>query len=220
MGLLDILNGMQNGPGGAKQPTPAGENKGMSPLMMALLGLLAYKAIKGGGLENIFGGKTAPAGTPQPGGLGDILSGNPGKPQTGGLGDLLGGLLGGAQQRSGPAAAPTGPGGLGDILGGLFGGAAAGTTLNGGLRHLIQDMENNGQGDIAKSWVGPGENREIQPNDLAKALGADTISALSAQTGMPQEQLLSELSTTLPQFVDQLTPTGRVATDDEASRWV
>ena len=42
MGLLDVLNGMQNGPRGAS----AGRG-GMSPITMALLGLLAYKAVKG-----------------------------------------------------------------------------------------------------------------------------------------------------------------------------
>ncbi len=41
MGLMDVLNGMQNGPRG--QTTPG--QGGMSPLTMALLGLLAYKAI-------------------------------------------------------------------------------------------------------------------------------------------------------------------------------
>ena len=45
MGLLDILNGMQNGPRGQSTPAPAGSG-GMSPIAMALLGLLAYKAIK------------------------------------------------------------------------------------------------------------------------------------------------------------------------------
>ena len=49
MGLLDILNGMQNGPRGQRQPTPPGQSGGMSPIMMALLGLLAYKAVKGDG---------------------------------------------------------------------------------------------------------------------------------------------------------------------------
>ena len=45
MGLLDILNGMQNGPRGQATPAPAGSG-GMSPIAMALLGLVAYKAIK------------------------------------------------------------------------------------------------------------------------------------------------------------------------------
>ena len=46
MGLIDILNGMQNGPRGSSQPSSSGKGSGMSPIMMALLGLLAYKAVK------------------------------------------------------------------------------------------------------------------------------------------------------------------------------
>lgn len=85
MGLLDILNGMQNGPRGASQPAPAGKSGGMSPVMMALLGLLAYKAIKGGGLGNMLGGARGDQSIPP-----NANTGN-----SGGLGDLLGGLFGG-----------------------------------------------------------------------------------------------------------------------------
>ena len=53
MGLLDVLNGMQNGPRGEKTPGSGG----MSPITMAILGLLAYKAIK-----NLGGSGAAPAG--------------------------------------------------------------------------------------------------------------------------------------------------------------
>lgn len=41
MSLLDVLTGMRNGPRGASK------GGGMSPITMALLGLLAYKAVKG-----------------------------------------------------------------------------------------------------------------------------------------------------------------------------
>ena len=44
MGLLDVLNGMQNGPRGQRDATAS--SQGMSPLTMAVLGLLAYKAFK------------------------------------------------------------------------------------------------------------------------------------------------------------------------------
>ena len=44
MGLLDVLNGMQTGPRG-QQGTNTGSG-GMSPIMMAVLGLVAYKALK------------------------------------------------------------------------------------------------------------------------------------------------------------------------------
>ena len=102
---------------------------------------------------------------------------------------------------------------------GLLGGGAAGTVLNGGLRNLLQDMEDNGQGGAAKSWVGTGENQSIAPNDLARAIGADDIDAVARETGMSQADLLSQLSQHLPDFVDRLTPDGRLPNDEEASRW-
>ena len=62
MGLLDILNGMQNGPRGQRQPAPPGSSSsGMSPWMMALLGMLAYKAIKGGALGTCWEAVAPPA---------------------------------------------------------------------------------------------------------------------------------------------------------------
>ena len=68
MGLLDVLNGMQNGPGGYRAPSGSTGGGGMSPMTMALLGLLAYKALKSsGGLGGILGG--APAGAARPTGL-------------------------------------------------------------------------------------------------------------------------------------------------------
>src|SRR5262245_20769200 len=45
MGLIDVLNGMQNGPRGAPPPG-SGQSGGMSKTAMALLAFLAYKAYK------------------------------------------------------------------------------------------------------------------------------------------------------------------------------
>jgi uncharacterized protein YidB (DUF937 family) len=220
MGLQDILTGMMNGPrGGQRQPsTESGSGGGMSPLVMALLGLLAYKAFKGSG------GQSRPAPMP-PQGMpqgGNMQAGG------GGLGDLLGGLFGGGQPGGMPGNMPAGgrPGGgsLADMipggLGGLLGGAAAGTVLSGGLENLIKGFQQSGQGRAAQSWVNRGQNEDIAPGDLESALGADTIDTLSRQTGMGRDELLSGLSQQLPHFVDQLTPDGRLPTEDEASRLV
>jgi uncharacterized protein YidB (DUF937 family) len=219
MGLMDILNGMQNGPRGQSQPTPPGKGGGMSPIMMALLGLLAYKAVKGGGLGNILGGGGAPQPQPQPQSL---PPGTRTAQGGGGLGDILGGMLGGPRGGGGMTsgnAGGSGGGGLGGILGGLLGGAAAGTVLNGGLGQVLQDLQRSGHGRAAQSWVSPGQNESIAPDDLANALGADTISTLSQETGLPRDELLTGLSQNLPEFVDQLTPDGRLPTADEAGRW-
>jgi uncharacterized protein YidB (DUF937 family) len=213
MGLMDILTGMQNGPRGQREPAPSGSGSGggMSPWMMALLGLLAYKAIKGGGLENMLGGKT---GHPVPDPRTTGASGG------GGLGDILGGMFGGgARPGAGMGGGGMG-GGLGGVLGGLLAGGAAGGLLNSGLKNLVGDLEQNGQGEVARSWVGRGENREISQSDLANAVGLDDIDAVAQQTGMPREQVLSSLSEHLPEFVDQLTPDGRLPTDQEAEQWV
>jgi uncharacterized protein YidB (DUF937 family) len=115
-------------------------------------------------------------------------------------------------------------GGLGDLLrgtlGGVLGGAAAGTVLNGGLGGLLKQLQEGGQGDAAHSWVGSGPNKTISQGDLANALGSDTLEELSEQTGMNRGDLLSGLSQHLPRFVDQLTPDGRLPTEEEAHRMV
>lgn len=85
MGLLDVLTGMRNGPRGA------GGGGGMSPITMALLGLLAYKAVKGftGNSPRAGSGMATPGG-----GLGDLLKGGLGGAGLGGLGGILSGGLG------------------------------------------------------------------------------------------------------------------------------
>jgi uncharacterized protein YidB (DUF937 family) len=102
MGLIDVLNGMQNGPHGPRGPSTGGGGGGMSPITMAILGLLAYKALKG--LTSQPGGpQAAPGAPPTPGanpggslgnilrgGLGGLLTGNgAGSVLSGGLNDLL-----------------------------------------------------------------------------------------------------------------------------------
>jgi uncharacterized protein YidB (DUF937 family) len=186
MGLIDVLNGMQNGPRGPRDPSGSGGGGGMSPITMAILGLLAYKAFK--------------SFTGQPGAATSAPSA-PGAP---------------APTQAGEA------GGLGDILkgglGGLLGGGAAGSVLSGGLNDLLKQFQDAGHGEVTKSWVGNGPNKAISPDDLGKALGADQINALSAQSGMSRDDLLESLSQYLPQAIDHLTPNGRVPTDQELSR--
>jgi uncharacterized protein YidB (DUF937 family) len=218
MGLMDILNGMQNGPRG-QSPTssPGSTSGGLSPMMMALLGVLAFKAFKSFGGAQPAGGGAGGQPPVRPGG-GSTVPGSPGT----GLGDILGGLFGG---NAGGSPAQGKPGGsLNDLipggLGGLLGGAAGGSVLSGGLNKLIKDLQDSGHGQVAQSWVGRGPNQQIAPNDLASALGSDTIDALSKHTGMGRQQLLSGLSQNLPELVDQLTPEGRLPTEEEASRMI
>jgi uncharacterized protein YidB (DUF937 family) len=98
MGLMDVLNGMQNGPRGNAN------SSGMSPATMAVIGLLAYKALKSFTSQP----SSVPAGAGQS--VPPAPNANPG----GGLGDLLKGGLGGLL--AGGAAGGVLSGGLGDLL--------------------------------------------------------------------------------------------------------
>jgi uncharacterized protein YidB (DUF937 family) len=191
MGLLDILNGMQTGSGTqAQSGSPAAG--GMSPIVMALLGLVA---------GNVLGGGQQTASTAGASGGGGLLGG-----LLGGGGGGLGGIL---------------AGGLGSLLaGGSAGGSAgasAGGALSGGLGNLVQQFEQAGQGDTLKSWIGNGENQAIAPEALEKVLGSDKINALMTQSGLSRDDLLAGLSQHLPTLVNHLTPDGRVPTPEEAS---
>jgi uncharacterized protein YidB (DUF937 family) len=181
MGLLDVLNGMQQGPRGPSDPS-AQSSGGMSPMTMAILGLLAWKAVK-------HLTASQPGASPAP------ASGNTAGGETsGGVGDLLKGGLGG-----------------------LLAGGAAGSVISGGLGDLLKQLQQNGHGETANSWVGPGPNKQIAPGDLANALGSDQINSLMSQTGLSRDELLTGLSRHLPNVVDHLTPDGRLPTDNELS---
>lgn len=99
----------------------------------------------------------------------------------------------------------------------MLAGGAAGTVLSGGLGDLLNQLQQGGHGEAANSWVGKGENKPIAPGDLASALGADQIESLSAQSGLPRDELLNGLSQYLPQVIDHLTPDGRLPTETELS---
>jgi uncharacterized protein YidB (DUF937 family) len=192
MGLMDVLNGMQNGPHGPKP----GTSGGMSPVTMAVIGLLAYKAFK----------QFAGSANASPASAGTAPSMPHAQPSsTGGLGGGLSGGLGGL---------------LTSGLGGLLAGGAAGSVLSGGLGDLLKQFQQAGQGGAANSWVGHGPNQPIAPSDLERVLDSDQISTLIAQTGLSRDQVLHAISQYLPGMVDGLTPNGRLPTEDEVSRIV
>jgi uncharacterized protein YidB (DUF937 family) len=234
MGLLDQVIGSVLGSrgGGGLGGAPGGGRGGMSPLMMALLALLASRGMGQGGagglggmLEGMFGGGQ-PGGGRSGGGFSDR-----------GLDSMLGGARPGGANPTGidtsvlyPGGSPVG-GGLVDPSAGPLanttptddmggGSGGLGGMLGGGLGSLIERFNQSGHGDVMDSWIGAGRNRPIAPRELYDALGDDTVETLARETGMPRDELLSELSDTLPDVVDRLTPDGRLPDEDEMGRWV
>lgn len=119
---------------------------------------------------------------------------------------------------------------LDSIAGQVLGGANTQNTLlnavvgmlgnnqTGGLAGLVEQFAAKGLGDVVNSWVSTGKNLPITAAQVKQGLGDATIGKLAAQTGIPEEQISSHLSTILPQVVDKLTPNGRIAQGDIVSK--
>lgn len=85
----------------------------------------------------------------------------------------------------------------------------------GGLSGLMGMLEKAGAGDIGKSWVSNGQNREISPEALKQALGQEQLDRIAAEAGTSPDKAASGLSKLLPGVVDRLTPTGELPSDRE-----
>jgi uncharacterized protein YidB (DUF937 family) len=105
---------------------------------------------------------------------------------------------------SAPSASPTSGADAGGLLGGLGG--------------LLEKLQQGNLGDVAKSWVGNGQNQPISPGSLGSALGPSIVKILAEKTGLSEQEVTAQLSQVLPGFVDKLTPQGRLPTHDELDR--
>ena len=94
----------------------------------------------------------------------------------------------------------------------LSGGGEAETQKQPGLAGLVQRFEQAGLGGIVNSWIGNGQNQEIEPPMLERALGSTQVDQWSRETGMPRSDLLSQLSQFLPDAIDRMTPNGELHT--------
>ena len=124
---------------------------------------------------------------------------------------MLGSLLGGGQ--------PNRTANMEQAVTGLFGGQQAQGTpgLGGGLQGLLGQFERAGLGSVAQSWVGNGPNQSISPDQMRGVFGDQQIQNMSQQSGIPQEDLLSQLAHHLPHVVDGMTPNGQVPSDEPSS---
>jgi uncharacterized protein YidB (DUF937 family) len=113
---------------------------------------------------------------------------------------LLDSILGGENPQSD---SPGGPNPLLGIMTGLL-------AQSGGVQCLLNKFTQAGHGDKVASWLGPGENQPIAPDQLQKVMGSDQINAIAAKLGVDPAQASQLLAKFLPNLVDKLTPNGAV----------
>jgi uncharacterized protein YidB (DUF937 family) len=101
-------------------------------------------------------------------------------------------------------------------LQGQEGGLAAGVMglltnrETGGIAGLIQAFNQQGLGDIISSWVGPGNNAAITPEQVQEVLGGDVIQQLAEKSGVSVEAAKAQLAELLPRLIDKVTPDGKI----------
>jgi uncharacterized protein YidB (DUF937 family) len=123
------------------------------------------------------------------------------------LAELLKGAGAGSPDAT-PAQQPLG-GALGNLMG-MLGQGGVGGLLQGGIGELLQKFQQNGQGDVAQSWVGSGPNKDISTQQLRETIGSDVLAKLEQETGLSQDEILARLSRELPTAIDKYTPEGRL----------
>ncbi len=111
------------------------------------------------------------------------------------------------------------------LLDGLLGGAVGAemvTVVNsliqqhGGVQGVVSQLESQGLGGVAKSWISNAANQPISPAQVHQVFGSDMITQLAAKAGMNPQDLAAKLSQVLPAAIDKLTPAGAVPTPTKA----
>ena len=140
------------------------------------------------------------------GGIDDLLGGLGG----GGLGGVLGGILSGGG-RSG------GLGGGNPLLRMLLP-LVASMLMNGGLKKLLAQLQAQGKGAQADSWVGRGANQPLGAADVREAMDDEELDRIAQQLGVSRDEAAEAVAQVLPDVVDQATPEGELPDDDDLDR--
>jgi uncharacterized protein YidB (DUF937 family) len=80
----------------------------------------------------------------------------------------------------------------------------------GGLTAIVAKLQQSGLGEIAKSWVGTGQNLPITADQLKQVLGSDVVRQLAARYNLPIDQITEVLAHQLPLAVDKASPDGKL----------
>ena len=90
---------------------------------------------------------------------------------------------------------------IADALGGLLQNGEGGLDLS----TFVSGLSENGLGEIVGSWLGNGENKSIDMDQISELLGSEKISQFAEQLGLSTESATQALADALPNVIDQAT---------------
>ncbi len=83
-----------------------------------------------------------------------------------------------------------------------------GNDSQGGINTILDKLRQAGMGNVVDSWLGPGKNIQITPDQLRAVLSSEQVKQLCARFGIPADQLMQVLAQQLPNAVDHASPHG------------
>jgi uncharacterized protein YidB (DUF937 family) len=81
---------------------------------------------------------------------------------------------------------------------------------NGGLQHMLEQMQHSIIANQVSSWISQGPNQPATPDQVAEAVGEENVEEIAAETGLSVDQVKTALSEFLPGLVSKLTPSGQI----------
>ncbi|NPA50569.1 MAG: DUF937 domain-containing protein [Epsilonproteobacteria bacterium] len=89
---------------------------------------------------------------------------------------------------------------ISDALGSIF------NSENGfDLSNIVSKLNDSNLGDIISSWIGDGENKAIDPEQVTELLDSEKIEEFAQKLGIDFDSAKKALADALPQVVDKAT---------------
>ena len=83
-------------------------------------------------------------------------------------------------------------------------------TIGGGVGGALEKLKNSSIGEQVQSWIGKGENKPVNADQVTQAIGQDKMEKIAQQTGTIPEQAAQTMAEKLPGMVDKMTPDGHL----------
>jgi uncharacterized protein YidB (DUF937 family) len=71
----------------------------------------------------------------------------------------------------------------------------------GGLDGIVNQLKQNGLGEQVQSWISPGQNQAVNPQQVQQGLGAQTVQNIAQRAGISPEVASGVIAVVLPLVV-------------------
>lgn len=82
--------------------------------------------------------------------------------------------------------------------------------IGGGMSGALEKLKKSSIGEQVQSWIGKGENKPVNAEQMTQAIGKERMEQIAQQTGTTPEQAAQMMADKLPGMVDKMTPDGQM----------